>query len=483
METSEKLTLLRKAKADRDGAKNVARERIEALLDEGSFIELGSLVSAKSGVTAADGVITGYGTVDERLVFVYAQDPNVLKGAVGTAHAKKICDIYARAAKMGAPVVGILDSCGVRIEEGAAAQGAMASIFSAIARVSGVVPVISLVMGNCAGGSALAASMSDFIIINEKTGRLFVNGPAVVEATTGKKPKVDGKGAYTVCGSAHFMGKDDQACADIAKLLLSYLPSNNLSDAITLECMDDLNRTCPSLENLEGDFDMRAVVAEVMDDGAFFEVQTEYAKESVVGFARINGATVGVASNQPKENGGILTGSAIEKIARFVRFCDCFNIPVVTFTSTDGFAVSASEEEWGLAKKGAKMLYAFAEATVPKVNVIVGKAYGSSYAAMNSKELGADVVFAFPQAEIAPLSAKTGVQLLYEDELHEGKSRADLEASYKAVDASPLLAAAEGEIDDIIEPAEARCRVAAALEMLMSKRESGISRKHDNMPL
>lgn len=481
METTEKLSLLRKAKAK--AGKTAARERIEALLDEGSFIELGALASAKSGYTAADGVITGYGTVDERLVFVYSQDATVLGGAIGETHAKKICEIYGRAAKMGAPVIGILDSCGARIDEGVRAQSAMAGIFAAIAKVSGVIPNIALVMGNCAGGAALAASMSDFVIINEKTGRLFVNGPAVVEATTGKKPAVDGKGSYAVCGNAHFMGKDDADCAQIARLLLSYLPSNNLSDTVVLECTDDLNRTCPSLEALEGDFDMRAVVAEVMDDGAFFESQTEYAKEAVTGFARINGAAVGIAANQPKENGGVLTGQGLEKIARFVRFCDCFNIPVVTFTSADGFAISASEEEWGLARKGARMLYAFAEATVPKVNVIVGKAYGSSGAVMNSKELGADVVFAFPQAEIAPLSPAAGVQLLYEDKLHEGKKRNELEESYKNIDASPLMAAAEGAVDDVIEPAEARCRVAAVLEMLASKRESGVSRKHDNMPL
>lgn len=481
METSEKLSLLRKAKAK--GGKSVARERVQALLDEGSFIELGALATAKSGAEAADGVVTGYGTVDERLVFVYSQDPAVLGGAVGETHAKKICAIYEKAAKMGAPVVGILDSCGVRIDEGVRAQSAMASIFAAKAKISGVVPTISVVMGNCAGGAAMEASMSDFVIINEKTGRLFVNGPAVIKASTGKDAKVDAKGAYGVCGSAHLMAANDFECAQAARLLLSYLPSNNLCDSVALECTDDLNRLCPELEDIEGEFDMRIVIAQTVDDGALFELKAEYAKEAVVGFARINGVTVGVCANQPGQNSGCLTGSALEKISGFVRFCDCFNIPVVTFTSADGFAVSASEEEWGLAKKGAKMIYAFAQATVPKVNVIVGKAYGSSYCAMNSKELGADVVYAFPQAQIAPLSSAAGVQLLYEDKLHEGKKRSELEESYKKIDASPIIAAAEGAIDDVIEPAQVRCRVAAALEMLASKRESVIPRKHDNMPL
>lgn len=487
MDTSEKLSLLREAKAKAHGGdktkQSPARERISALLDEGSFIETGALVSAKTGFTPADGVVAGYGTADERLVFVYAQDPDVLGGAIGEMNSAKICRIYEMAAKMGAPVVGIWDSCGARIGEGIEAQSAMAKIFSAVSKISGVVPNISVVMGNCAGGAAVAVSMSDFVIINEKTGRMFVNGPSLIEASTGKKPAVDGKGAYKACGSAHFMGKDDFACMETARLLLSYLPSNNLSDAFALESGDDLNRICPSLEALEGDFDMRAVVAEIADDGAYMEVQAEYAKEASVGFIRMNGSTVGVAANQPKENDGVLTGRAVEKIARHVRFCDCFNIPVLTLTSADGFAVSASEEEWGLARKAARMVYAFSEATVPKVNLIVGKAYGSSYAAMNSKQLGADMVLAFPQAEIAAMSPSAGVQLLYEDKLHEGMSREELEEEYKKTDASPLMAAASGCVDDVIEPSEARCRIIAAFEMLASKREAPVSRKHDNMPL
>ncbi len=496
MDTMEKLNLLRQAKAkaalgggeekqkkQQSGGNLTARERVEALLDSGSFVEIGALVSAKNGYTAADGVVTGYGTVDGRLVYVYSQDATVMGGAVGEVHVNKICSVYEMAAKMGAPVVGILDSCGARIGEGVEAQAAMGRLFAAAAQVSGVVPNISIVLGNCAGGQALAASMSDFVIINEKTGRIFVNGPSVIESATGKKAPVDGKGSFAASGNAQLMGKSDSECIEQARLLLSYLPSNNLSDPMQLECTDDLNRTSDALAAVEGEYDMRGVIAEVVDDGALLELQSEYAKNAVVGFARINGATVGVAANQPKESGGVLCGRAIEKIARFVRFCDCFNIPVVTFTDVDGFAVSAAEEEWGLARKGAKLLYAFAEATVPKVNVIVGKAYGSSYCAMNSKQLGADMVFAFPQAEIAPLSSKTGVQLLFKDKLHEGKSREELENAYKSVDASPLMAAAAGVVDDVIEPAETRSRVAAALEMLASKRVGGVSRKHDNMPL
>ncbi len=496
MDTTEKLDLLRQAKAkaalgggeekqkkqqSRSGL--TARERVLALLDDGSFVEMGALVSARNSYTAADGVITGYGTVDGRLVYVYSQDATVMGGAVGEMNVNKICGIFSMAAKMGAPIVGMLDSCGARIGEGLEAQAAMAKLFASFTEVSGVVPNISLVLGNCAGGAALAASMSDFVIINEKTGRLFVNGPSVIEASTGKKAALDGKYNAEVSGAAHFSGASDQLCIETAKLLLSYLPSNNLSDPAILDCADDLNRATPALADIEGEYDMRAVVAEVVDDGALLETQSGYAKNAVTGFARINGATVGVAANQPKEHSGALCGRAVEKLARFVRFCDCFNIPVVTFTDVDGFAVSASEEEWGLARKGAKLLFAFAEATVPKVNVIVGKACGSGYGVMNSKQLGADVVLAFPQAEIAPLEAKTGVQLLFEDKLHQGLSRDALEKEYKAQEASPLMAAAAGLVDDVIDPSQTRARVAAALEMLASKRVSGVSRKHDNMPL
>ncbi len=493
MDTMEKLTLLRQAKAKAaqgGGAEKqnksgglTARERIQALLDGGSFVELGALVSARNGYTPADGVVTGYGTVDGRLVYVYSQDPTVMGGAIGEMNVDKVCAVFAMAAKMGAPIVGFLDSCGARIGEGVAAQAAAGKLFAAAAAVSGLVPNISLVLGNCAGGAALAAEMSDFVIINEKTGRIFVNGPSVIQASTGKKAAVDGKGSFAVSGMAHFAAESDELCVETARLLLSYLPSNNLADPAVLDCADDLNRTSAELEDLDGEYDVRTVIAEAVDDKAFFEVQSAYAKSAVAGFARVNGATVGVAANQPSVDGGVITGQAAEKLARFVRFCDCFNIPVVTFTDVDGFAIAASEEEWGLARKGAKLLYAFAEATVPKVNIIVGKACGSSYSAMNSKELGADLVYAWPQAEIAPLSSKTGVQLLYEDKLHEGKSREELEKAYKETDASPLMAAAAGVIDDVIEPSETRPRLAAALEMLASKRVCAVARKHDNMPL
>ncbi|MGN1098609.1 MAG: carboxyl transferase domain-containing protein, partial [Clostridia bacterium] len=280
MDTMEKLNLLKQAKAkaalgggeekqkkQQSGGSLTARQRAEALLDEGSFIEIGALVSARNGYTAADGVVTGYGTVDGRLVYVYSQDATVMGGAIGEMNVNKICNVFAMAAKMGAPVVGMLDSCGARIGEGVEAQAAMGKIFASVAEVSGVVPNISLVLGNCAGGAALAASMSDFVIINEKTGRLFVNGPTVIESTTGKKAPVDGKGSYGVSGNAHFMGANDAACIETAKLLLSYLPSNNLADAVVLDCGDDLNRTSPALGAIEGEYDMRSVIAEVVDDG------------------------------------------------------------------------------------------------------------------------------------------------------------------------------------------------------------------------
>lgn len=459
-----------------------ARGRIAALLDEGSFIEVGALVSARGEDTASDGVVTGYGTVDGRLVYVYAQDVTVKNGAIGEMHAAKICKMFDMAEQMGAPVVGMLDSMGARLSEGVDAQAALGAIYARVAKASGVVPNISLVLGACTGGSAFAATMSDFVIMNKKGGQLFVNGPAVVAASTGKEAAVDAVGSNK-SGNAQFMGEDDAACIAIAQLLLSYLPSNNLSDAMELDCTDDLNRTSEILGAYEEGTDVRVVIAEVADDKALLEVSADYAKNVVTGLIRLNGASVGVVANQPTEHDGVLCGRAMEKAARFVRFCDSFNIPILTFTDVDGFAISAAEEEWGLARKGARLLYAFAEATVPKVNVILNKAYGAGFAAMNSKQLGADVVFAYPTAQIAPANPSIGVGILYAEELKKGQPRAKIEEAYQRMDASPFSAAKRGFVDDVIDPKETRSYVIGAFEMLKSKRVGTISRKHDNMPL
>lgn len=468
----------------KSSGKMLAGERVTALFDEGSFIELDCFVSARGKDTAADGVVTGYGTVDGRLVFAYAQDPTVIGGCVGEMHAKKICRVFDMASKMGAPVVGMLDSNGARLEEGAAAQAAVGEIMASCAAVSGVVPNISLVLGACAGSAAVCAEMSDFVIMSEKEGAsLFVNSPSVIEASTGKKCAADAKANASVSGNVHFTAKDDLSCIETAKLLLSYLPSNNLCDAPEMECTDDLNRVSESFMQLDGEYDVRSLIAAVADDGAFFEIQSTYATGAVAGFIRLNGVTAGVLANQGSEKGALLSGQAVEKMARFVRFCDAFNISVLTFTDVEGFAVSADEENWGIAKKSARLVCAFSEATVPKVNVIVKKAYGGAYAVMNSKQTGADIVLAYPSAEIAPIAPPAGVGVLYADRLRAGESREELIEEYRENEASPYKAAKLGIVDDIIIPAETRPRVIAAFEMLRSKRVGAPSRKHDNMPL
>lgn len=468
-----------KLEKQKQGGLMTSRERIAALLDEGSFVEIGAFVSARAEETAADGVATGYGTVDGRLVYVYSQDNTVCGGAMGENYGKKIVNIFEMAMKMGAPVVGMLDSDGVRLKEGVYAQSAMGAVLSAAAKASGIIPNISIVFGNCAGGSAIGAAMSDFVIVSEKKGRVFVNGPSVIEATTGKKALSDASYSASVSGAAHLTGEDDAQCIELARLLISYIPSNNLCDAFDLETADDVNRTSETLQNADAVEDVRIIISEIADDKAFFEIHKDYADEVSVGFVRLNGASVGVAAT----NGKPLGGCAMEKTARFVRFCDCFNIPVLTFTNTDGFAVNADEEKYGLARKGAELSYAFTGATVPKVNVIVSKAYGTAYTIFNSKQTGADIVMAYPFAQAAPLDPAAGVGMLYSDRLKNGESRDALMTEYVEKEANIYSAAKAGYVDDIIDPAQTRQRVIAAFEMLAGKRVSSIPRKHDNMPL
>lgn len=468
-----------KLEKQKQGGSMTARERIEALLDEGSFVEIGAFISARDEETAADGVITGYGSVDSRLVYVYSQDVTVLGGAMGEMYANKINKIVDMAAKMGAPVIGMLDSNGVRLSDGPRVQRAMGRVLSSFANISGVVPHISIVFGNCAGGSAIAAAMSDFVVMNAKTGRMFVTGPEVIEASEGTAPAVDAKGSVNKNGNAHLIGEDDLGCIEITKLLLSYIPSNNLSDAFIYETADDLSRPCDVLNEIENITDARVVIAEIADDKAYFEIQADYAKEASIGFIRVNGSTVGVIATNEAE----ISSLAAHKMERFVRFCDCYNTPIVTITDVEGFKASASEETWGLARKSAELMYAFVEATVPKINIITKKAYGTAYTLLNSKQGGADLIYAYPTAEMAPLPPAAGVGVLYSERLKAGESREALEKEYIETEASIYNAAKLGCIDDIIVPSETRARVAAALEMLRSKRAGAISKKHDNMSL
>ena len=463
----------------RQGGSMTARERIDALLDGGSFVEIGAFISARDGETAADGVVTGYGTIDGRLVYVYSQDVTVLGGSMGEMYANKINKIVDMAAKMGAPVIGMLDSNGVRLSDGPRVQRAMGRVLSAFANISGVVPNISIVFGNCAGGSAIAAAMSDFVIMNGKNGKMFVTGPDIIEATEGKAPSLGAEGNVNKNGNAHFIGNDDGECIEIAKLLLSYIPSNNLSDAFEFTTEDDLNRPCDILNDMDAIDDVRVVIAEIADDKAYFEIQRDYADEASIGFIRMNGSTVGVIATQGDE----ISSRAAQKMERFVRFCDCYNTPILTITDVEGFKASASEEAWGLARKSAELMYAFVEATVPKVNLIVKKAYGTAYTLLNSKQGGADLIFAYPTAEMAPLPPAAGVGMLYAERLQAGESREALEAEYRETEASIYKAASLGCIDDVIVPSETRARIVAALEMLKSKRAGAISKKHDNMSL
>ena len=463
----------------KQGGSMTARERIEALLDEGSFVEIGAFISARDEETAADGVITGYGSVDSRLVYVYSQDVTVLGGAMGEMYANKINKIVDMAAKMGAPVIGMLDSNGVRLADGPRVQRAMGRVLSSFANISGVVPHISIVFGNCAGGSAIAAAMSDFVVMNAKTGKMFVTGPEVIEATEGTAPAVDAKGSVNKNGNAHLIGEDDLGCIEITKLLLSYIPSNNLSDAFIYETADDLSRPCDILNEIENVTDARVVIAEIADDKAYFEIQADFAKEASIGFIRVNGSTVGVIATNEAE----ISSLAAQKMERFVRFCDCYNTPIVTITDIEGFKASASEETWGLARKSAELMYAFVEATVPKINLITKKAYGTAYTLLNSKQGGADLIYAYPTAQMAPLPPAAGVGVLYSERLQAGESREALEQEYIETEASIYNAAKLGCIDDIIVPSETRARIAGALEMLRSKRAGAISKKHDNMSL
>ncbi len=465
-----------KEKIDKQREKGslTARDRISAFLDEGSFIEIGAFVSARESFTAADGVVTGYGTVDGRLVYVYSEDITVLSGAVGEMNAEKIVKIFDLALKMGAPVVGMLDSDGVRLNEGAFMQAGMGKILSAVSKASGVIPNISIVFGNCMGASAIAASMSDFVIVNEKTGRLFVSGPSVIEAASSKKAP-----SLNESGNAHFTSESDTDALGIARLLLSYIPSNNLADAFLFESADDANRPCSILNNTDAVDDVRIAISEIADDKAFFEVQQGYAEEASIGFIRLNGASVGVIGTNGKE----LSGKAVQKISRFVRFCDCFNTPILTLTDVDGFVVSAAEEEYGLARKCANLVYAFTGATVPKVNVVIKKGYGTAFAILNSAQAGADVVFAYPTAQIAPLNPEMGIRVIYNERMQNGESKDALIEEYKENEASVYESAKAGYIDDVINPEETRQRVIAAFEMLASKRATNPSRKHDNMPL
>lgn len=488
-----------KIKKQHDDGKKTARERIAMLFDEGSFIELDAFVTRRSaefnlnGKTAhAEGVITGYGTVDGRLVYAYSQDFTVIGGSVGEMHAAKICKVMDMALKMGAPIIAICDSGGARIQEGVDALKGFGEMLAKSVLLSGVVPQISIVLGACAGGAVYGPATSDFVFMADKISHMFMAGPSV----TGDNITMDELGGADIhskkSGVASVHCATEEECFTGVKQLLSLLPSNNLEGAPVYDCADDINRVSQSLceivpDDAETPYDVKTIIAEIADGGVYTEIFAEYATNIVTCFARMNGSTVGIIANQSIVDGGRLDSDASIKGARFVRFCDSFNIPIITFTDAPGYASGIEREEGGIIRHGAKLIYAFAEATVPKINVIVRKAYGGAYIAMNSKHLGADMVFAWPTTEIAVMEPDGAANIIFKDDIANSDdpitTRTEMKAKYTEKFANPYLAAARGYIDDVIEPDSTRPRIISALEMLMSKRENRPAKKHGNIPL
>lgn len=492
-----------KIKKQHDGGKLTARERINKLFDAGSFVEIDAFVTHRCSEFGMDcveapgeGVVTGYGTVDGRLVYVYAQDFTVIGGSLGEMHAKKICKVMDMAAKMGAPIIGMNDSGGARIQEGIDALSGFGEIFFRNTCNSGVIPQISVIMGPCAGGAVYSPAITDFIFMVEKTSQMFITGPNVIKSVTGEDVTSEDLGGAKVHGSksgvAHFAAANDEECIEQIKTLLSYLPSNNLEEAPYVAPTDEINRLSEKLTTIVPDeankaYDVKELIAEVVDNGVFFEIQKDFAQNIVIGYARMNGQVVGIVANQPKVMAGSLDINSSDKAARFIRFCDSFNIPLVTFTDVPGYFPGVEQEQGGIIRHGAKLLYAYSEATVPKINVITRKAYGGAYIAMSSKHLGADMVMAWPTAEIAVMGPEGAANIIFKNDIKNSTdpiaTRAEKIQEYRNKFASPYEAARRGYIDDVIEPDSTRPRIIAALEMLASKRESRPSKKHGNLPV
>jgi len=480
-----------------------ARERLDLLLDPGSLVEVGAHVMHRSrefGMErrriVGDGVVAGWGTVDGRRVYVFAQDFTVFGGTMSEANGRKICAIMDLALDNGAPVVGLNDSGGARIQEGVASLGAYADVFLRNTLASGVVPQISAILGPCAGGAVYSPAITDFTIMVEGTSHMFVTGPEVIRAVTSEEVSFEELGGAmthnTKSGVAHFAARDDADAIRHIKRLLSFLPSNNAEDPPRAACTDPVERRDEALATLvpeqpDRPYDMKDVVRRVVDDGDFFEVHEHFAPNLIVGFARLHGRPVGVVGNQPKVLAGVLDIDSSVKGARFVRFCDAFNIPLVTFEDVPGFLPGTRQEWGGIIRHGAKLLYAYCEATVPKLTVVVRKAYGGAYDVMSSKHIRGDYNVAWPSAEMAVMGAEGAVNILYRDEIARAADpaaeRRRLIAEYNDRFASPWIAAELGYLDDVIEPQETRPKLIAALEMLRHKKQSLPFKKHGNPPL
>ena len=487
----------------RASGKMTARERIEFLLDEGTFEEFDKFVVHRSNDFGldkqrfpGDGVVTGHGKIDGRQVFVFAQDFTVFGGSLSETHAQKICKIMDLAMKTGAPVIGLNDSGGARIQEGVVSLGGYADIFLRNTLASGVVPQISCILGPCAGGAVYSPAITDFNVMVKDTSYMFITGPDVIKTVTHEEVTKDELGGALThnskSGVAHFAADSDEHALRITRELISFIPSNNMEDPPFAATEDPVTRIDKELntlvpENANMPYDIRDIIRRVVDDGYFFEVQELFAQNIVVGFARLGGHSVGIVANQPAFLAGVLDIDASVKAARFVRFCDCFNIPLITFEDVPGFLPGVDQEHHGIIRHGAKLLYAFAEATVPKITVITRKAYGGAYCVMASKHIRTDVNFAYPTAEIAVMGAEGAVGILYRKELAEAENaeavRQEKIAEFQNKLANPYVAAERGFVDEVIEPAFTRPKLIRALELTRNKRDTNPPKKHGNIPL
>jgi acetyl-CoA carboxylase carboxyltransferase component len=492
----------RSVQRQHDKGKMLARERIEYLLDEGSFNELDMLARhrAAEGVLDerpyTDGVITGWGTVDGRKIFVFSQDFTVMGGALGEVFAEKLHKVMDLALATGAPMIGLNDGAGARIQEGVVSLDGYGGIFYRNVQASGVIPQISVILGPCAGGAVYSPAMTDFIFMVREKSHMFITGPDVVKTVTGEEVTLEelgGAGSHSSkSGVATFVSNSEEEVLDEVKFLLSFLPSNNLEQTPILDMGDDPDRLCPELneilpESANVPYDMTEVIGHVVDDGEYMEYHSAWGKSITCGFARVDGRSVGIVGNQPMMLAGVLDIESSEKAARFVRTCDAFNIPLITFVDVPGFLPGVDQEYGGIIRHGAKLLYAYCEATVPQIQIITRKAYGGAYVVMDSKSVGCDLAFAWPTAELAVMGSQGAVEIIHRRELADAADpearRAELIADYTDRLANPYIAAERGYVDDVIEPAETRRKIVAGLRLLESKREETPQRKHGNVPL
>lgn len=475
--------------------KKTARERIEMLLDPSSFVELDRFVTHRctnfgmeKQEVLGEGVVTGWGTVNGRLVYVFSQDFTVLGGSLGEMHAAKICKVIDMAIKMGAPIIGISDSGGARIQEGVDALAGYGQIFYRNTLASGVVPQISIIMGPCAGGAVYSPALTDFVYMVQNTSKMFITGPQVIKTVTGEEVSAEELGGAlthnSVSGVAHFISENDEECISQVKRLLSFIPGNNLEDAPVIDIGDDSERCTEKLNNIIPDnpnqsYDMKQLISIIVDGGDFYEIQSLYAQNIITAFARLDGRTVGIIANQPKIMAGCLDINASDKAARFIRFCDAFNIPLLNIVDVPGFLPGTGQEFGGIIRHGAKMLYAYSEATVPKVTLVIRKAYGGSYLAMCSRDLGADQVIAWPTAEIAVMGPAGAAEIIFKRDNDIVRKTEEYIKNF----ANPYQAARRGFVDAVIEPKNTRPILINAFHMLASKRENRPAKKHGNIPL